>query len=65
MMERPSRTLKVQPVKSNAYSSEHCAQAKNKKDEKKYDDIDDGDNRIFLLRGKVVQIPFIQELWIR
>ena len=31
-----------------------CAQAEknNKKDEKKYNDIDDGDNRIFLLRAK-------------
>jgi len=30
-----------------------CAQTeKNKKYEKKYNDIDDGDNRIFLLRAK-------------
>ena len=30
-----------------------CAQTeKNKKDEKKYNDTDDGGNRIFLLRAK-------------
>ena len=42
-----------------------CAQAeKNKNDERKYNATDDGGNSFFA-PGKVVQILFIQELWIR